>query len=293
MTHKRVNDATAYLRSLAEWRGRNPEWAELAVRQGESLTATAALKLGVVDLLATDLGDLLAQAQGRTVQTTGGPRVLATAGATIVRHQPNWPDRFLHVLSDPNIAYILLLIGFYGLIFELAYPGHVLPGTLGALCLLVALYAFQWLPVSWAGLALIGLGLGLMIAEAFVPSFGALGLGGITAFVIGSLILIDTDTPGNAISVPLIAGFAVASAALLILVVGVAVRAHRRPVTTGGEQLIGAHGTAVAGFPGPGSVHLNGEVWSAHSTQFIPPGTAVRVIGRDGLTLKVEPQPHD
>jgi membrane-bound serine protease (ClpP class) len=224
---------------------------------------------------------------------TSGPLVLNPADATILKPPPNWPDGFLRVLSDPNIAYILLLIGFYGLIFELAYPGHVLPGTLGALCLLVALYAFQWLPVSWAGLALIGLGLGLMIAEAFVPSFGALGLGGITAFVIGSLILIDTDTPGYAISVPLIASFAVTSAALLILVVGVAVRAHRRPVTTGGEQLIGAHGTAVAGFPGPGSVHLNGEVWSAHSTQFIPPGTAVRVIGRDGLTLKVEPQPHE
>lgn len=293
MTHKLVNDATAYLRSLAELRGRNTDWAELAVRQGESLSAESALKLRVVDLVATDLGDLLTQAQGRTVQTPIGPRILDTVGLTLVTHQPTWPDRFLRVLSDPNIAYILLLIGFYGLVYELANPGTVLPGTVGALCLLLALYAFQLLPVSWAGLALIGLGLGLMIAEAFVPSFGALGLGGITAFVIGSLILIDTDAPGYAISLPLIAGFAVGSAVLLVLVVGLAVRAHRRPVATGAEQLIGARGTAVAGFPGSGSVHLHGEVWSARSTDPIPSGTPIRVIGRDGLTLLVEPSSHD
>lgn len=293
MTHKLVNDATAYLRSLAELRGRNTDWAELAVRQGESLSAESALKLRVVDLIAADLGDLLTQAQGRTVQTAIGPRILDTAGLTLVTHQPSWPDRFLRVLSDPNIAYILLLIGFYGLVYELANPGTALPGTVGALCLLLALYAFQLLPVSWAGLALIGLGLGLMIAEAFVPSFGALGLGGITAFVIGSLILIDTDAPGYAISLPLIAGFAVASAVLLVLVVGLAVRAHRRSVATGAEQLIGALGTAVSGFPGTGSVHLHGEVWSARSPDPIPSGTPIRVIGRDGLTLWVEPSSHD
>ncbi|WP_295446306.1 nodulation protein NfeD [uncultured Thiodictyon sp.] len=289
MTHKLVNDATAYLRSLAELRGRNADWAERAVRDGASLSAEAALKLQVIDLIAPDLGSLLAQTNGRTVVTAAGPRALDTAALTLVERHPSWPDRFLGVLSDPNIAYILLLLGFYGLVYELANPGTVLPGTVGAICLLLALYAFQLLPVSWAGLALIGLGLGLMIAEAFVASFGALGLGGIAAFVIGSLILIDTDAPGYAISRPLIGGFAVASAVLLVLVVGMAVKAQRRPVATGGEQLIGALGTAVSGFPGAGSVHLHGEIWSANSPQSIPSGTAIRVLTREGLTLSVEP----
>ena len=289
MTHKIVNDAVAYLKSLAELRGRNAEWAEQAVREGASLSAEAALKLKVVDLIAADLSDLLAQADGRIVQTAAGPRTLATRGLAIVEQQPGWTTRLLAILSDPNIAYILLLIGVYGLVYEFSNPGTMVPGTVGVVCLLLALYAFQLLPVSWAGLALIGLGLGLMVAEAFVPSFGALGLAGAAAFVIGSLILIDSDTPGFEISVPLIAGFALASATFLLLVVRLAVKAYLRPVTTGWEELIGAPGTALSGFPGAGSVHLRGEVWSARSAQSIPRGAPVRVVGREGLVLLVEP----
>jgi len=289
MTHKLVNDATAYLRSLAELRGRNADWGERAVREGASLSAEAALKLKVIDLIAPDLGDLLVQAHGRTVQTAAGPQVLDTAGLTLVERRPTWPDRLLAFLSDPNIAYILLLLGFYGLVYELANPGVVLPGIVGTVCLVLALYAFQLLPVNWAGLALIGLGLGLMIAEAFAPSFGALGLGGVVAFVLGSVILIDRDAPADTISLPLIAGFAVVSLVLLVLVAGLAIRAHRRPVVTGAEQLLGARGTAVAGFPGAGSVHLRGEVWTARCPQPLPPGMPIRVLARDGLTLVVEP----
>jgi membrane-bound serine protease (ClpP class) len=195
----------------------------------------------------------------------------------------------LALLSDPNVAYILLLIGFYGLVYELANPGTVLPGIVGAVCLVLALYAFQWLPINWAGLALIGLGLGLMIAEAFAPALGALGVSGAAVFVIGSLTLINTDSPGTGISIPLIVGLAVASALLLFFVVRLGIKARRRPVTTGWEDLIGATGTAVSGFPGAGSVRVHGEVWSARCRQPIPPGQPIRVCARDGLILLVEP----
>jgi len=234
----------------------------------------------VIALIAPDPGSPAAQAAGPP---------LDSAAAAAVQPGPSLPDRLLGVLRDPNVAYVLLLLGVYGLVFELANPGTVLPGTLGAVSLVLALYAFALLPVNWAGLALIGLGLGLMIAEAFTPSFGALGLGGIATFVIGSVILIDSEAPGGAVSLPLIAGFAVASAVLLALVAGLAVRTRRRPVVTGGEQLIGAQGTAVAGFPGAGTVHLHGEVWGARCPQLILPGAAIRVLARDGLTLVVEP----
>lgn len=202
---------------------------------------------------------------------------------------PDWQVWLRHTLSNPNVAYVLLLIGFYGVVYELANPGTVLPGILGAVCLVLALYAFQLLPVHWAGLALIGLGLGLMIAEAFAPSLGALGLSGTAIFVIGSLTLIGSDAPGQRISMPLIGGLALSSALLLFFVVRLGLRARRRPVVSGWEELIGAAGTAVSGFPGAGSVHLHGEVWSARCPQPIPPGQPVRVQGRDGLTLLVEP----
>ncbi|WP_295436118.1 NfeD family protein [uncultured Thiodictyon sp.] len=241
----------------------------------------------VIALIARDPGSLAAQAARPPLDDAAAPRALDTAAAAQPR--PSVPDRLLGVLRDPNVAYVLLLLGVYGLVLELANPGTVLPGTLGAVSLVLALYAFALLPVNWAGLALIGLGLGLMIAEAFTPSFGALGLGGIVTFVIGSVILIDSEAPGGAVSLPLIAGFAVASAVLLALVAGLAVRTHRRPVVTGGEQLIGASGTAVAGFPGAGTVHLHGEVWGARCPEPIPPGAAIRVLARDGLTLVVEP----
>lgn len=292
-TRKAVEDAAAYLRSLAELHGRNAQWAERSVRQGESLSAEAALELGVIDLIAEDLTTLLAAMDGRRVKAGGQERVLQTSGVAIVERLPGWKTRLLEIISDPNLAYILLLIGIYGLVYEFANPGAVLPGTVGAVSLLLALYAFQLLPINYTGVALILLGLAMMIAEAFVPSFGALGLGGATAFVVGSLILIDTEVPGFGVALPLIFGFALSTALLFFFVIGLALKAHRRTVASGAEELIGASGEAVTGFPGEGSVHLHGEIWSARSKGAIASGTIIRVVDREGLTLLVEPVPDN
>jgi membrane-bound serine protease (ClpP class) len=292
MEDKLVNDAAAYLRSLAQLRGRNAEWAETAVRSAASLPAEEAVQLGVVDLLASDLGDLLVKLDGRPVRTAAGEVTLATRGLSLTEHAPNWQIRLLSIISNPNVAYILMLVGIYGLIYEFSNPGAVLPGVAGAVSLVLALYAFQLLPVNFAGIALMLLGLALMVAEAFVPSFGALGVGGVVSFVLGSLILIDTQVPGFGLSIPLILTFAVASAVLLVLIVGMAVQARRRPVVSGAEELLVAKGVALSGFPGPGSVRLRGEVWSAHSEVAIAPGQPVRVIGREGLVLLVVPLNH-
>jgi membrane-bound serine protease (ClpP class) len=288
---KLVNDASAYLRSLAQMRGRNAEWAEQAVRSAESLSSAEALALGVIDLIARDLDDLLAQIDGRTVTTAAGEIRLETAGLAVVEIAPDWHSRLLAIISNPNLAYILLLIGVYGLIYEFSNPGAVLPGTVGAVSLVLALYAFQLLPINYAGAALMLLGLALMVAEAFAPSFGALGISGVAAFVVGSLILVDTDAPGFGLSVPLVLSLALATSLLLFAVVALALRSRGRPVVTGSEELIGAVGTALSGFPGKGSVHLHGEVWSARSAVPIEPGGPVRVIARDGLSLIVSPAP--
>ncbi len=288
-SRKAVQDAAAYLRSLAELHGRNADWAERSVREGASLSAEAALELGVIDLIAADLDELLQALDGRQVRVADRQMLLDTSDMSVVERAPNWKTRLLGIISDPNLAYILLLVGIYGLVYEFANPGAVFPGTVGAVSLLLALYAFQLLPINYTGAALILLGLALMIAEAFVPSFGALGVGGAVAFVIGSLILIDTEVPGFGISPPLIIGFALSSALLFFLVIGMALKAHRRPVGSGSEELVGAVGEAVSGFPGPGSIHLHGEIWTAESDRDITPGAPVRVIARHGLTLLVEP----
>jgi membrane-bound serine protease (ClpP class) len=288
-TDKLVNDATAYIRSLAQLRGRNADWAAKAVRQAASLPAAEALKLGVVDLIAPNLDDLLAKLNGRTVQTAAGKILLRTDALSQVDLAPDWHVRLLSMISNPNVAYILMLVGIYGLIYEFSNPGTVLPGVAGAVSLVLALYAFQLLPVNYAGVALMLLGLALMIAEGFVPSFGALGVGGLVSFVVGSLILLDTDAPGYGLSIPLILTFAAASALLLIFVVGMLIRARRRPVVSGAEELLEAEGLAISGFPGPGSVRLHGEVWSARSEVPIAAGQRVKVIGRDGLVLLVVP----
>ncbi|WP_211211689.1 NfeD family protein [Lamprocystis purpurea] len=212
-----------------------------------------------------------------------------TAGLRVVEHQRGWQAGPLRLLSDPNLAFVLLLIGFYGLVYELVNPGTLLPGILGALCLVLALYSFQLLSVNWAGLALLVIGLGLMLAEAFAPSLGALGLSGAAVFILGSLTLIDTETTGAGISVALIIGFAAVSALLLFFVVGLAIKAQRRPVASGAEELHDALGTAVSGFPGAGSVRVHGEIWSARSLEPIAHGRPIRVCARDGLILLVEP----
>jgi membrane-bound serine protease (ClpP class) len=289
MTHKRVNDAAAYIRSLAQMRGRNIEWAERAVRQAASLPAREALELGVIDIVAVDMADLLAQAQGRTVSLPGGEQVLDTRGLQLQYLQPDWRTRLLAVITDPNIAYVLMLIGIYGLFFEFANPGYILPGVAGAISLLLALYAFQVLPVNYAGLALLALGIIFMLAEVFVPSFGALGIGGLIAFVIGSIILFDEEGTGYAVSLPLIFTLSATTAGFFLFVVGAAIKARNRPVVSGMEELLGARGEAVEDFSGKGRIRIHGEIWWAESAVPLHDGDKVQVDSIDGLVLRVHP----
>lgn len=290
MHRKMVNDAVAYIRSLAQLRGRNAEWATKAVRQAASLSASEALKQHVVDLIAPDLPDLLRQIDGRKVSTATGMRTLHTDHAQVELIKPDWRNRLLSVITDPNVAYILMLLGIYGLFFEFVNPGFVLPGVIGAICLLLALFAFQVLPVNYAGLGLILLGIAFMVGEIFVPSFGALGIGGIIAFVAGSIMLIDTSAPGYAISIPLVAALALVSASFFMFIAGMALRARNRPVVSGREEMIGLIGEAVAAFvQQKGQVHVHGEIWQARAAASVRKGQKVRVTDMDGLVLIVEP----
>jgi len=289
---KAVNDAVAYIRSLAERRGRNVEWAEMAVREAASLSAEKAAELGVVDLVATDVDDLLAKIDGRTVEVLGKQVTLDTADLTIEQVEPDWRTRLLATITNPTVAYLLLLIGIYGLLFEGYNPGAVLPGVAGAICLLLAAYAFQILPVNYAGLGLIALGVILMISEIFVPSFGALGIGGIIAFVAGSIILMDTDVPGFGIPTGLIGSIGLLGGGMVMAIVWLAVRARARPVVTGVEEMLGAVGEAVADFADSGHILIHGELWKATSTQPVHRGQKLRVTKIDGLQLTVEPVDH-
>lgn len=293
MTRKIINDAVAYIQGLAKMRGRNAAWAEKAVREAASLPAEEALKTGVIDAVAKDMPDLLAQIQGRTVIVDGREQVLHTAGLTLEEMEPDWRSRLLAIISDPNVAYLLMLVGIYGLVYEFANPGMMLPGVAGAICLVLALFAFQVLPVNYAGVGLIILGIAFMIGEAVVPSFGALGIGGIIAFVIGSVILLDTDVPGYGISPGLIAAVALVSAAFFIFVIGMAVKARRRPVVSGREELIGAIGTILEDFENDGRIRIHGEVWNAHSSVPLHKGQQVRVHSMQGLVLNVEPDTRE
>ncbi len=286
---KAVNDAVAYIRSLAQLRGRNEEWAEKAVREAASLPAEEALEQGVIDMIAANMVDLLKKLDGREVTLQNGSRTLQTAGKTLLKIEPDWRNRLLGIITNPNIAYILMLVGIYGLIFEFSNPGAVVPGTLGAICLLLALYSFQLLPINYAGMALILLGIGLMVAEAFQPSFGVLGIGGMVAFVMGSIILMDTEAPGFGIDPAIIGVFALTSAAVFILVVGMAFSARQRPVVSGREQLLGGVAVALEDFDRQGSVRILSETWNALSEQPVKKQQQVEVIAVDGLVLKVKP----
>jgi membrane-bound serine protease (ClpP class) len=281
MTKKVTNDAVAYIRGLAEMRGRNADWAEKAVREAVSLSADQALKLKVIDAVAKDVPDLLAQLdkkQGKKFSAAGLKEV-----------QVDWRTRILGVITNPSIAYILILVGIYALIFEFMNPGLILPGVVGAICILLALYAFHLLPVNYAGLALIALGIAFMVAEAFLPSFGALGAGGLIAFIIGSIILMeDTELPAFEIPYTLIGGLAAASAAFLFFVVGMAARNRRRPVVSGREYLIGASAVALEDFEREGWARVQGETWRVRSPQPVRQGQALRVTAMQGLTLTVE-----
>lgn len=291
MQHKILNDSIAYLRSLAQLRGRNAAWAEKAVRDGATLTAEEAKKLGVVEIVARDLPDLLAQVDGRTIRTAEGERTLATKDKPVVEAMPDFRTRFLSVIADPNVAFILMLIGVYGILFEFWHPGAVAPGVIGGISLIVAAMALAMLPVDYAGLALLLLGLALMVAEAFTPSFGVLGLGGIAAFVFGAIFLFDESAAdfNFGVALPVVAGSAATSVGLLAFVLGFAIKARRRRVVTGAEEMIGSTGTVVDWLGVEGRVRTHGEVWAARAGQPLDPGRTVRVVARQGLTLIVEP----
>ncbi|MBW0150703.1 MAG: nodulation protein NfeD [Phenylobacterium sp.] len=288
MTAKVTNDAAAYMRSLANLQGRNAAWGELAVREAATLTAGEAMDAGVIELLARDLDGLLAQADGRTVRLNGEPVTLRTAGAQVETLSPDWRVRALAVITNPNIAYLLLMIGVYGLIFEFMSPGAVGPGAVGAVSLVLGLFALNMLPVNYAGGALMLLGVGLLVAEAFSPGFGLFGTAGAVGLALGSVLLFR-ETPGFRLSPYVIIATVGVSVAFVAIALRAAVRAARRGVTTGAESLLHARGVVQSWAGGEGYVHAQGEDWHARSAAPLVPGQAVHVAGRDGLTLIVEP----
>jgi len=289
---KALNDAIAYIRGLAELRGRNIDWAESAVREGASLPANEALAKGVIDLVASDIPDLLRQIDGRKVKLRAREVELATAGMTLQEVRTDWRTDLLALVTNPNVAYLLMLIGIYGLLLEGYHPGAIVPGVVGAICLLLALFAFQVLSVNYAGLAMIALGVVLIVAESFVPSFGALGLGGIIAFVIGSVLLLDRDVPGFSIAWQLIATMALAGALVLLAIVSFAVRARRRPVVSGSEGLTRETAEAIEDFERRGLVRVHGELWTAESSAPVRAGQRLRIRSVDGLVVQVDPAPE-
>jgi membrane-bound serine protease (ClpP class) len=293
LTKKQINDASAYIRSLAQLRGRNVDWAEKAVREAVSLTAEEAQKLQVVDYVVQDVRSLLDRVHGTQVSVNGKLVTLETAGAELVAFDPDWRTRLLAVIASPSLALMLMMLGIYGLLFEFSHPGLVLPGVIGGISLLLALFAFQMLPVNFAGLGLIALGIAFLVAEVFIPSSGVLGVGGILAFVIGAIILVDTDIPGYGIPVPLILTLAVISGLFVFMIVRIGVQARFRPVVSGQETLIGASGEVLEEFTGNGWATVHGEIWQVRSAIPLVQGQRVRVSGVDGATLVVEPQSNE
>jgi len=291
-TRKAVNDAVAYIKGLANRHGRNAEWAERAVREAVSLTATEALERNVIDVIAEHLPELLDAIDGRTVRMDEGTRTLATAGLETVEIEADWRTELLAIITNPTLAYILLMIGIYGLILEGYNPGALVPGVIGGICLLLALYAFQILPVNYAGLALMALGLALIAVELFVPSFGILGIGGIIAVMFGSVILFDSGVPGLEMNTGLIAGMGFGSALIFGAIVWLAARSVRKPRLGGREALTGEQAEAISDFSdGQGRVHLQGEDWRARSSRPVARGDKVRVVDMEdeGFVLDVEP----
>ena len=289
MERKVVNDAVAYIRGLAELRGRNAEWAESAVSRAASLSATAALQQKVIEIVARDVPDLLTQLDGREVRLPQGLAKLRTQHLPVVHVEPDWRTRFLAVITNPTIAYGLMLIGIYGLLLEGYNPGVVLPGVVGVISLLLALFAFQILSVNYAGLALVGVGIGLIVAEFFLPAFGSLGLGGLIAFIVGSLILFDTDVPGMNIGLPLIAAIATLGGLAVLGIAWMAARSRGHRVVSGTQGMLGERAQVIGGFENKGTVRYGGELWNARSSQPLQGGQSVRIAKVEGLTLWVEP----
>jgi membrane-bound serine protease (ClpP class) len=288
MTAKQVHDAAAFIRGLAQLRGRNAEWAERAVREAVSLTAGEALKTKVIDVIAQDLPDLLAQVDGRSVHLQAGDRTLATRNAAYEVRLPDWRQQMLAVIANPSVALIMMMIGIYGLLIEFMAPGHGVAGITGAIFLLLAMFALQLLPVNYAALALIVLGIALLVAELFTPTFGVLGAGGVAAIVAGGILLYDGDAPGLSVPLPLVLGLAVASAALVLAGGAFALKARGRPVVSGRATLIGATGEVLQVNDGEIWAQVLGERWKVTSGQQLAPGQRVRVVGVHGLTLEVQ-----
>lgn len=293
MMRKVTNDASAYIRSLAQLRGRNADWAERAVREAVSLSATEAKKMKVIDLVADSVPALLQAVDGRTVEVAGAKRKLATAGAEIHAIEPDWRTRVLSVITNPSVAYLLILAGIYALVFEFSNPGLILPGVVGAICILIAMYAFQLLPVNYAGLALLLFGIAFMVAELWVTTHGVLAVGGLVAFAIGSVMLIDTDVPQFEIPYTLIGGVTAASAAFVFLIFGMVLRTRRRQVVSGREDMVGAGGEALEDIAAEGWARVHGERWRVRSSVPLHAGDRLRVTAVNGLLLEVTGEPPD
>jgi membrane-bound serine protease (ClpP class) len=288
MERKVINDAVAYIRGLAALRGRNVEWAEQTVREAANLTAAEALERNVIELVAEDLDDVLMALDGRTFAVEGGSVTLDLADAEVTIIEPGWRYELLALITDPNVAYILLMIGIYGLILEFYSPGLGIAGVTGVICLLLGAYALQMLPINYAGLALILVGIGLMVAEVMTPTIGVFGIGGVVAFVAGSIILFDSDLPGYRVSIPIIAAVAAASAGLFLFGLGAAMRARRLTVQTGQSAMIGSTAIALEDFAERGRVRAFSENWLAESPRPVRKGDKLRVTGIEGLVLRVE-----
>lgn len=291
MEKKIINDAVAYIRGLAEKRGRNADWAEAAVREGVNITASQALELNVVNHVSASLSELLAAVEGMEVEMVGGAsKTLSLQDARIERYEPGWRYEFLSIITNPTIAYVLMMVGIYGLLLEGYSPGAILPGTVGAISLLMALYAFQLMPVNYVGLALILLGILLMIGEALAPSFGVLGFGGLGAFVLGSVLLMDSDIPGYGINTGVIVGMALVSAMLIGLTLYLLYKSRRARIATGEEGTVdGRTGNVISFADGTGWMSLNGERWQIRCASPLEAGQTVRVVRHAGFVVEVEP----
>ena len=286
---KVINDSTAYIKSLAELNERNVSWAEEAVKEAKSISAQDALKFGVIDLMAESTKELLSKLDGRVVKISGNSVILKTKNTLIHNFEPDWKTRFLSIVTNPNIAYIFLLIAIYGIFFELMNPGALIPGVIGLISGVIALYSLNMIPFSYAGLLLIILGIAFMVGEVFISGFGILGIGGVVAFTFGSLLLFDADTLGSAVSLPLIIAFSLVSLAFFILVIRLFIKSRSSEVVTGAEEMVGSIAEVIKSNENGYLVHCHGETWSATSQEKLIVGQRVQVIELSGLILKIKP----
>jgi membrane-bound serine protease (ClpP class) len=288
MGQKILNDTVAFARSIAERQGRNADWAEKAVRESVSVTEKEALALNVIDIIAEDMDELLAAMDGMTVTVSGEELVLAVKGATVVERPMGFRHRVLSALSDPNVAYILMMLGIYGLFFELANPGVILPGVLGGIFLILAFFSFHVIPFNYTGFLLILVAVILFILEVKVVSYGMLTIGGIASLFLGSIMLFDSAEPYYKLSISLVVGVTIFTALFFIVGLGIAIRIHRRKPTTGVEGLVGESGVATTALAPEGTIKVHGEIWKGISDGNIEAGSRVRVTAVKGMLLTVE-----